>query len=84
MSDRRWPCACCGYLTLTEEPSGTYDICPVCFWEQDNVQEGDPSYWGGANRVSLNDARENFKRFGAVEERLVVSVREPTLDEKPD
>ncbi len=27
----RFPCPCCGFLTLPEEPPGTYDICPVCF-----------------------------------------------------
>lgn len=26
-------CPCCGYLTLVER--GGYDICPVCFWEDD-------------------------------------------------
>ncbi len=29
----RFECPCCGYLTLDER--GTYDICPVCFWEDD-------------------------------------------------
>ena len=28
------PAACCGYLTLDEAPTGTYDICEVCFWER--------------------------------------------------
>ena len=26
----RYACPCCGYLTLPEEPPGTFDICPVC------------------------------------------------------
>lgn len=26
-------CLCCGYKTL--ESRGEYDICPVCFWEDD-------------------------------------------------
>lgn len=26
-------CLCCGYKTLSER--GNYDICPVCFWEDE-------------------------------------------------
>ncbi len=43
-----YPCACCGYSTLDEEPSGTFAVCPVCYWEDDNIQNGDPTYEGGA------------------------------------
>jgi hypothetical protein len=31
-------CLSCGYKTLDEEPSGTYDICEICFWEDDGYQ----------------------------------------------
>ncbi len=30
---KKYACLCCGYLTLDER--GEYDICPVCFWEDD-------------------------------------------------
>lgn len=30
---RKYACPCCGCLTLDER--GGYDICPVCFWEDD-------------------------------------------------
>ena len=59
-----FPCPCCGYFTLSEKPPGTFDICEVCFWEDDNVQFGDPNYEGGANKESLNQARENFAKIG--------------------
>lgn len=65
MSNNCFPCPCCGYRTLGEEPPGTFEICPVCLWEDDDVQFRDPDYPGGANRVSLKDARENLRRFGA-------------------
>ena len=26
-------CLCCGYRTINER--GAYDICPICFWEDD-------------------------------------------------
>ena len=29
----KFTCPCCGCLTLNER--GAYDICPVCFWEDD-------------------------------------------------
>ena len=33
MSEKKYKCPCCGYFTLDER--GEYDICPVCFWEDD-------------------------------------------------
>jgi len=33
----RYPCPCCGHRLLGEMP-GSYEICPVCFWEDDGVQ----------------------------------------------
>jgi hypothetical protein len=84
MSDQpRYPCQCCGYLTLSEPGMGSYEICPVCFWEDDPVQNDDPTFWGGANRVSLHDARRNFRAFGASEARLIQFVRPPHPDEVP-
>lgn len=76
-----FPCPCCGYLTIGEEPPGTFEICPVCFWEDDNVQFEDPNYAGGANSVSLNQARENFRHFGAVSKEFVNQVRKPLPQE---
>ncbi len=76
-----FPCPCCGYLTMGEEPPGTFEICHVCFWEDDNVQFEDPNYAGGANSVSLNQARENFKLFGAVSKEFVNQVRKPLPQE---
>ena len=58
----KYACPCCLYYTFEEKPSGTYDICPVCYWEDDIVQLADPDFSGGANDVSLNLAKENFKK----------------------
>jgi hypothetical protein len=78
-----YPCPCCGFLTLDEPPPGTFAICPVCFWEDDNIQGADPEYAGGANVVSLREARENFRTLGACEARFRNNVREPTPEEVP-
>jgi hypothetical protein len=83
MPDERYPCPCCGFVTLTHEPPGSYDICPVCYWEDDPVQFNDPAYEGGANRVNLEQARTNFSAFGASEEVFLQHVRRPTENERP-
>ncbi|MFI9322590.1 CPCC family cysteine-rich protein [Kitasatospora aureofaciens] len=74
---------CCGHLTLGEPP-GSYEICPVCFWEDDRVQLRWPHRAGGANRPSLLEAQANFIQFGASEERFVTKVRPPREDEPLD
>ena len=35
----------------------------------------------GANKVSLNTAKKNYKLFGATEERFINMVRQPYEDE---
>ena len=82
MSELGFPCPCCGYPTLSEEPPGTFDICPICFWEDDRVQFRDPSYRGGANTVSLNEARANFEAIGVSDPNSRDLVRSPTDEEK--
>lgn len=77
----KYKCPCCGYYTFNERPSGNYDICPVCFWEDDPIQLNDSSYKGGANRVSLLQARKNFKEFGACERSMMKYTRMPNEDE---
>jgi hypothetical protein len=47
------------------------------------VQAGDPNYEGGANSVSLAQARKNFARFGAIAEKALPRVRKPLPDEIP-
>jgi len=57
-------CPCCGYRTLEER--GGYEICAVCWWEddgQDNKRASEA--WGGPNGgVSLTRARFNFLTYG--------------------
>ncbi|HWE61551.1 MAG TPA: CPCC family cysteine-rich protein [Chloroflexota bacterium] len=79
----RFPCPCCGFLTLSRAPPGTYELCPICYWEDDFVQFNDPEYRGGANRESLAEARQNFAAFGAIAETWRRCVRPPRADEYP-
>ena len=77
----KYKCPCCGFYTFDEKPHGSYDICRVCFWEDDPVPLEDETYEGGANHVSLRQARENFAKFGACEKEMIKFVR-PPLDEE--
>ena len=57
-------CPCCGLPTLGERAS--YEICVVCWWEDDG-QDNDAAdkVWGGPNgRYSLIAARNNFLNHG--------------------
>lgn len=76
-------CPCCENRTLPGDDifPGSFYICPVCFWEDDNVQYEDPDFAGGANKESLNEARLNYTAFGAVNEESVRCVRPPTPKE---
>jgi Cysteine-rich CPCC len=80
---RRFACPCCEHLTLTEPPTGTFAICPVCRWEDDNVQFLDPDRAGGANRVSLGQARRNFRRVGVSDPQRQEHARAPRSEEVP-
>ena len=75
-------CPCCGYDTLTVEPPGTYDICPICFWEDDPFQYNDPTFTGGANRVSLVQGQMNFENYGVCDKDMAKDVVKPTETNK--
>lgn len=73
----KYTCPCCGYNTLDEEPPGTFDICEICYWEDDHVQFEEPEFEGGANVPSLKQAQKNFIEFGACEKKLLEFTRKP-------
>ena len=74
-------CPCCGYATL--ETRGDYEICPICFWEDDGQDDMDAhDDRRGPNRCSLASARRSFLVAGAshVEDRA--SVRMPNSEDR--
>ena len=79
-SPSRLACPCCGNLTL-EGLTGHYDICPVCYWEDDPLQREEPAMAVGANVVSLRMAQENYRKFGASELTFRHLVRVPLESE---
>ena len=80
----KFTCPCCGHMTLPEQPPGTDEICPVCYWHDDRIQFLDPHYEGGANDESLREAQQNFLEFGAFSARFRGNVRAPRSDEPRD
>lgn len=80
---RRYACPCCDLLTLTEPPTGTFAICPVCRWEDDNLQFEDLDREPGANAVSLRQARQNFGFYGVSDTRRRERARPPRAEEMP-
>jgi hypothetical protein len=74
MDGPQYTCPCCGYLVFDEAP-GSYQICPICFWEDDPVQVIDPWFPGGANKPSLAEAQETYARIGAMDPRFTNDVR---------
>lgn len=79
----KYACPCCGYLTLTYEPPGTFEICTVCYWEDDNLQYTEPEREGGANLICLREAMENFRKCGATSLEFMDVVRLPLQEEHP-
>lgn len=79
-SPKKYQCPCCGYYTF-EDKHHNYDICPVCFWEDDPQQFKDPNLHGGANHISLVQAQENYKQFEVCDVAMKKYVRKPKKDE---
>lgn len=76
-------CPCCGCLTL--EDRGYFDVCEVCYWQDDGQDDHDADVVrGGSNHsLSLTQARANYREFGACERAMLEHVRPPLPHEKP-
>lgn len=56
-NDKNYPCPSCGFQVF-EEPSGSYEICVICGWEDDPVQRAHPLLQGGANKECLLECQQ--------------------------
>ena len=81
LSNKKYSCPYCGYMSF-DEPSGSYSICQICFWEDDAVQLAYP-YSRGAN-LPLVEAQANYVAFGACDEHSKQYVREPIAGDMRD
>jgi hypothetical protein len=75
-------CPCCLYPTLPMR--GGFQVCPICYWEDDGQDDQDAGrVRGGPNgHLNLIEARANFAAFGACEKRFCDKIRVPTDEEK--
>ena len=81
MAGPPFACPCCGYLTLPRREC--YEVCPVCFWEDDGQDEHNADEdGGGPNHMTLTQARNNFDAFGAFDRDFLDQVRPPLPEEQ--
>jgi hypothetical protein len=75
-------CPCCDYPTLASR--GSFEICQVCYWEDDGQDDHDADrIRGGPNEAfNLTEARANFAAFGVYDAVRRSKVRSPTAQEK--
>jgi len=75
-------CPCCGYNTFVKSERLHIAICSICFWVDDPVEFEDPNHEGGANEVSLIQARKNFGLFGSCQRGMLRNCRKPEKSDK--
>ncbi len=81
--EQRYPCPCCGNYTYKESIQKSRGvICPVCFWENDKVAKTEEDISEANHGLTLMQARENYKQFGACAEGMISYVRPPVETEK--
>jgi Cysteine-rich CPCC len=69
------PCPCCRFRTLTER--GAFEICPVCYWQDDGPDRAEPH-----NLISLLEGQETFAAIGASDLLYIGEVRPPLPSER--
>ena len=76
-------CPACGYQTLDEGSTGTWVICPICFWEDEPYPLNEPdTVTGGPNGdLSIAQAREHVREYGDVYVGGGDSTRQPRPEE---
>lgn len=67
-------CPCCHFRTLLMRH--TYEVCPVCFWEDDETTREDE--YSPGNAMTLRQARSTYAEIGVVDPSIAdFRVEEP-------
>ena len=70
MSEKvKYPCPVCGNKYLDEE-YGSFEICPICGWEEDGIQQLYPDETGINKAWTLNNA----KKRGIMEKHCLIHI----------
>lgn len=72
-------CPCCDHLTLSER--GGYEICPICFWEDDGTNDVFRESPFSPNHCTLLDGRRQYLVCRSSKERMLEHCRHPTEQE---
>lgn len=70
--DSALQCPCCDYFTLNNR--GDFEICAVCFWEDDGIDINQPDMFSTPNHMTLRVGRHNFQTFGACDSSFISNV----------
>lgn len=69
---KKYPCPCCGKLTLpVPKEEAIAFVCPECFWENDVFDPDENAPSDENHGMTLLQARESYRKFGAVREEFV-------------
>ena len=82
--EKGYACPCCGYLTLpVPQKEAVSYICPVCFWENDVFIQSAAEPSDENHGMTLAEAKENIRQFGACCEQMLSYVRKAFPEEIP-
>ena len=70
-----YQCPCCDHFTIGAP--GQYDICLVCYREDDGLDVDEIDEHSGPNHLSLREGRRNFAQIGACDQKAVAHVLAP-------
>lgn len=59
MNNKPYLCPVCGQHQF--RLNGTSEMCPVCNWINDSLQNTEPDYCDGENKLCLNEYKEKWE-----------------------
>jgi len=78
----RYSCLICGYKTL--DSYCDWDICPICFWEDDVLHHGGDKTSPANSGLKVSQAQANFMMFRCCSTEHQRFVRGPLPTEEHD
>ncbi len=75
MTPAKNACPICGYHTLEERFN--YEICTICFWEDDTQVKLTEDLFSEANKLKVSEAQVNYMLHGVVDGNYKDNARKP-------